>query len=81
MKAFSEEWSPSVDISETEDKILVKAELPELEAKIEIKGGGDLCLCYPETGSGPERCAPGGTRATGAASYRPDRLAGADTRG
>jgi HSP20 family protein len=30
---FSEEWSPSVDISETKDKIVIKADLPGLEPK------------------------------------------------
>ena len=32
-KAFVEEWAPSVDISETKDSFVVKAELPGLEAK------------------------------------------------
>jgi HSP20 family protein len=30
---FSEEWCPSVDISETKDKIVIKADLPGLEKK------------------------------------------------
>jgi len=30
-KRFSEEWLPSVDVSETKDKVLIKAELPGLE--------------------------------------------------
>lgn len=43
MKALSEEWSPSVDISETEDKVLVNAELPGLEAKdVNVSISGDL---------------------------------------
>jgi len=33
VKGFPEGWSPSVDISETEDNLFVKAELPGLEAK------------------------------------------------
>jgi len=42
-RAFSEEWSPSVDISETEDKLLIKAELPGLEAKdVNISISGNL---------------------------------------
>jgi HSP20 family protein len=42
-KPFTEEWSPSVDISETEDKLLIKAELPGLEAKdINVSISGDM---------------------------------------
>ena len=33
VKTFDEMWSPSVDISETKDDFVVKAELPGLEAK------------------------------------------------
>ena len=41
--AFPEEWLPSVDISETEDKLLVKAELPGLEADdVNVSISGDL---------------------------------------
>jgi HSP20 family protein len=32
-RTFNEMWSPSVDISETKDDFVVKAELPGLEAK------------------------------------------------
>lgn len=32
-RTLTEEWLPSMDISETEDKLLIKAELPGLEAK------------------------------------------------
>ena len=32
-KTFAEEWFPSVDVSETKDRLIVKAELPGLEAK------------------------------------------------
>ena len=31
-RMFTEEWAPSVDISETKDHSIVKAELPDLEA-------------------------------------------------
>ena len=42
-KDLSEAWSPSVDISETEDNLLVKAELPGLEAKdVDVSLSGDL---------------------------------------
>ena len=40
---FTEEWTPSVDISEIKDGFLVKAELPGLEAKdVEVSISGDL---------------------------------------
>lgn len=43
VRAFTEEWAPSVDISETEDKLLIKAELPGLEAKdVNVSISGDL---------------------------------------
>jgi len=32
-RTLTDEWLASVDISETEDKLLIKAELPGLEAK------------------------------------------------
>ncbi|MDD3991200.1 MAG: Hsp20/alpha crystallin family protein [Desulfobacterales bacterium] len=42
-RGFPEEWSPSVDISETEDSLLIKAELPGLEAKdVNVSLSGDL---------------------------------------
>ena len=41
--AFTEEWLPSVDISETEDKLLIKAELPGLEAEdVNVSISGDI---------------------------------------
>ena len=43
VKTFKEEWLPSVDISETKDKVLIKAELPGLEAKdVNVSISGDL---------------------------------------
>jgi HSP20 family protein len=40
---LSEEWVPSVDISETEDKFLIKAELPGLETKdVNVSISGEL---------------------------------------
>ena len=39
----TEEWLPSVDISETKDKILIKVELPGLEAKdVNVSISGNL---------------------------------------
>ena len=41
--ALTEEWLPSVDISETKDSYIVKAELPGLEAKdVNVNLSGDL---------------------------------------
>ena len=43
VRKFKEEWSPSVDISQTKDKIVVKAELPGLDAKdVNVSISGDL---------------------------------------
>jgi len=42
-RMLAEEWTPSVDISETKDGFLVKAELPGLEAKdVDVSISGDL---------------------------------------
>ena len=42
-RTFAEEWLPSVDVSETEDKLLIKAELPGLEAKdVNLSISGDV---------------------------------------
>ena len=42
-KCFIEEWSPFMDILETKDKLIVKAELPGLEAKdVNVSVSGDL---------------------------------------
>jgi HSP20 family protein len=40
---FTEEWLPSVDVSEAKDKVFVKAELPGLEAKdVDVTISGDV---------------------------------------
>jgi HSP20 family protein len=43
LPSFGKEWTPSADISETKDAVIVKAELPGLEAKdIEVTLSGNL---------------------------------------
>lgn len=43
VEAFGEEWSPTLDVSETDNSIIVKAELPGLEAKdIDVSLSGDV---------------------------------------
>ena len=43
MGTFTEEWLPSVDISETKKNFIVKAELPGLDAKdVNVSLSGDL---------------------------------------
>ena len=43
MRAFTEEWLPSVDISETRKNFIVKADLPGLDAKdVKVSLSGDL---------------------------------------
>jgi HSP20 family protein len=40
---LAEGWAPSIDVSESEDKLLVKVELPGLEAKdVDVNLSGDL---------------------------------------
>jgi HSP20 family protein len=42
-RTFNEMWSPSIDISETKDDFVVKAELPGLEAKdVNVSISGDI---------------------------------------
>ena len=42
-RTFAETWSPLVDISETKDDFVVKAELPGLEAKdVNVSISGDI---------------------------------------
>jgi HSP20 family protein len=49
IRGFSGEWLPSVDITETEDKLFVKAELPGLEAKdVNVSISGDLLIIKGE---------------------------------
>jgi HSP20 family protein len=42
-RGLAEEWSPSIDLSETKDSFVVKAELPGLDAKdVEVSISGNL---------------------------------------
>ena len=42
-KLFEREWGPSVDISETKNNLVVKADLPGLEAKdVDVDISGDI---------------------------------------
>jgi HSP20 family protein len=46
---FTEGWCPSVDISETKDKFIVKAELPGLETKdVNVSISGDILIIKGE---------------------------------
>ncbi len=49
VSTFSEEWAPSVDISETKNNFIVKAELPGLESKdVNVSISGDLLIIKGE---------------------------------
>ena len=49
MGTFTEEWLPSVDISETRKNFIVKAELPGLDAKdVSVSLSGDLIIIKGE---------------------------------
>ena len=42
-RRLTEDWSPSVDVSETKDKVIVKAELPGLDAEdVKVSVSGNL---------------------------------------
>ena len=48
-RTFAEWWLPSVDISETKDNFVVKAELPGLEAKdVNVSISGDILIIKGE---------------------------------
>lgn len=42
-RTFTEEWLPSIDVTETKDNLLIMAELPGLEAKdVNVSVSGDI---------------------------------------
>jgi HSP20 family protein len=42
-RTFTEEWLPSIDVTETKDNLLIMAELPGLEAKdVDVSVSGDI---------------------------------------
>ena len=48
-RPLAEEWTPTVDISETKDKLLIKEELPGQEAKdVNVSISGDLLIIKGE---------------------------------
>jgi len=55
-RVVSEEWLPSVDISETKNKLLVRAELPGMDAKdINVTISGDILTIKGEKKQEKER--------------------------
>ena len=48
-RTVTEEWLPSVDFTETKDNLLIKAELPGLEAKdVNVSVSGDILMIKGE---------------------------------
>ncbi len=55
-QAFSRDWTPSVDVSETKDNVVVKAELPGLETKdIDVSMSGDVLTIKGEKKKAEEK--------------------------
>ncbi len=55
-EVFAEQWLPAMDVSETEDMVLVKAELPGLEVSdIEVSMLGDRLMIKGEKKKEAER--------------------------
>ena len=57
MGMFTEKWLPAVDISETKDGLIVKAELPCLDAKdVNVSISGDLLTMKGEKKKEDMKC-------------------------
>jgi len=55
-RSFSNDWLPSVDVSETDDQLVIKAELPGLDAKdVNVSISGDLLTVKGEKKKEEER--------------------------
>jgi len=55
LRPLEPEWAPAVDVSETADKVVVKAEVPGIEAKdIDISLSGDVLTIKGEKKSARE---------------------------
>ena len=71
-RRFIGEWTPSVDVSETKNEVLVKAELPGLEAKdIEVNISGDLLNIKGEKNVFPSDRAAHRPFSEGGKAFRP----------
>ena len=55
IRAFKEEWSPTVDVSEAKDNFIIKAELPGIDEKdVSVTISGDVLTIKSEKKKGEE---------------------------